>query len=897
MSVCLFVSEFLSEGVVFDLELPEGITERHKFKVSVPPTQWISNPLKIIRDKNVSIVLVGMTRGWLGFSVLNFVARLHRMGIKVLIYWPVEDAVECVDAERIRSYRRLWLATTVFNQLRKARSIARRLSPLTRSLARRLVDRFRGESRSCVANHKPAPALDHSETIQRCFHDLQALVGNARPVALGWDARSVSADKIKGFGAYLRLDFWSKINSGGSYGHTCYVAKELSKRTESFACFMARKYDLLDQMGVKQIVIPSPCEDFPEIRLLSANAYYYLALKAAFELSRPAYIYERICLGSYVGAKLSQEFSIPYIVEYNGSEITMKRSYDGGGYEHEDIYLLAEEAAFRQATIISVVSEVVRDSLVARGVPANKIIVNPNGVDPEDYKPLDDRSKRVLRSELGFSAQDIVVGFTGTFGGWHGIEVLAGAIPRVSRHNPKVKFLLIGDGNYKYLVDEAVERNSLQNRVKLVGRLPQSEGARMLGACDIFVSPHSGHMLDSRFFGSPTKIFEYMAMGGGIVASDLEQIGQVLRPAIEAGNWDEVDGQQLTDARSILCEPGNLDQFAAAICWLADRADAIQLLGANARKAAVNEFSWASHVDRLLTGCQWQAFFGKASNSPSAIEKPLERLTTGDDYKEEVQNQWNSDPCGSHYVKDSQKHTLEWYCEVENYRYGTYAPWMPEVMEFGKHSGKKVLEIGAGIGTDLSQFAANGAIVTDVDLSAGHLALAQENFQLRGLHGQFVHQDAERLPFDDDSFDVVYSNGVIHHTPNTAQVINEIFRVLKPGGKAIVMVYAEHSLHYWKELVGKLGIYKGMLMQHSVGEIMSRHVEISENNARPLVKVYTARRLRQMFHGFSQVDIVKRQMVASELPTFLKWLPIETAGKLMGWNLIVKAVKPKGEIR
>src|SRR5437867_3445816 len=127
------------------------------------------------------------------------------------------------------------------------------------------------------------------------------------------------------------------------------------------------------------------------------------------------------------------------------------------------------------------------------------------------------------------------------------------------------------------------------------------------------------------------------------------------------------------------------------------------------------------------------------------------------------------------------------------------------------------------MGTDLCQFAHHGAVVTDVDLSAGHLALAQENFRLRGLAGEFIHHDAERLPFEDDSFDVVYSNGVIHHTPNTADVVKEMFRVLRPGGRAIVMVYAENSWHYWNQLVYVLGLNDGLLTTWSMGEIMSRH--------------------------------------------------------------------------
>jgi ubiquinone/menaquinone biosynthesis C-methylase UbiE len=222
---------------------------------------------------------------------------------------------------------------------------------------------------------------------------------------------------------------------------------------------------------------------------------------------------------------------------------------------------------------------------------------------------------------------------------------------------------------------------------------------------------------------------------------------------------------------------------------------------------------------------------------------------------------------------------------------------MFEVMEFGRHGGESVLEIGGGLGTDLSQFARHGARVTDVDLSGGHLQHAKENFALRGLEGQFVHHDAETLPFPDDTFDVVYSNGVIHHTPNTARVVHEIKRVLKPGGKAIVMMYAEHSWHYWYRLVWEKGLKHDMLRTFSIGEIMSRTVEITENNARPLVKVYTGPALKRLFDGFESSAVYKRQMIAAEIPEdfewILKWMSLETAGRLMGWNVIIKATKPR----
>ncbi len=270
----------------------------------------------------------------------------------------------------------------------------------------------------------------------------------------------------------------------------------------------------------------------------------------------------------------------------------------------------------------------------------------------------------------------------------------------------------------------------------------------------------------------------------------------------------------------------------------------------------------------------------------------LAPIQTGDLYKDEVQNQWDNNPCGSQYVKDADQHTLPWFLEVEHYRYEEYAPWMAEVMEFSKHRNEKVLEVGAGIGTDHAQFAKHGAIMTDVDLSSGHLALAEENFRLRGLTGRFIHQDAETLPFPDNAFDVVYSNGVIHHTPNTDHVVREMRRVLRPGGKAIIMVYAENSLHYWRNLVMGLGLRDGMLATHSIGEIMSRTVEMTANDARPLVKVYTKARLRKLFSGFERISITQHQMVAAEVPSALSWVPLSWLGRIAGWNLVIKAFKP-----
>src|SRR5204862_4106121 len=131
----------------------------------------------------------------------------------------------------------------------------------------------------------------------------------------------------------------------------------------------------------------------------------------------------------------------------------------------------------RQAIVISVVSSVLRDELVERGVDARKILVNPNGADLESYRPAACDEKRAIRRELGFEAHHRVIGFTATFGGWHGVDVLAAALPRICEASPDNRFLIIGDGVNKPKVDEVIARHGLEDRVHSAGRVPQADGA------------------------------------------------------------------------------------------------------------------------------------------------------------------------------------------------------------------------------------------------------------------------------------------------------------------------------------------------------------------------------------------------------------------------------------
>jgi ubiquinone/menaquinone biosynthesis C-methylase UbiE len=119
------------------------------------------------------------------------------------------------------------------------------------------------------------------------------------------------------------------------------------------------------------------------------------------------------------------------------------------------------------------------------------------------------------------------------------------------------------------------------------------------------------------------------------------------------------------------------------------------------------------------------------------------------------------------------------------------------LVPFAETEGKTVLEIGTGNGADAAMFALNAAIYTGVDLTEAALEATRQHFAVLGLTGTFQRENAEALSFPKESFDWVYSHGVLHHTQNPQQAVNEVWRVLKPNGRAIIMPYHKHSFNYF----------------------------------------------------------------------------------------------------
>lgn len=270
-------------------------------------------------------------------------------------------------------------------------------------------------------------------------------------------------------------------------------------------------------------------------------------------------------------------------------------------------------------------------------------------------------------------------------------------------------------------------------------------------------------------------------------------------------------------------------------------------------------------------------------------------MTTLAEEKVRAREQWSQDPCGAEYVREHELGTREFFDSLERHRYSEYASWMPRVMGFDRFRGARLLEIGCGMGTDLLQFARGGARCTGVDLTPRSVEITRHRFALYGMSGTFMIADGERLPFASDSFDVVYSNGVLHHTPDTAGAIREVHRVLRPGGVAKVMLYYRHSLNYWFEIVLRRGLLGGEFLRgRSAEEIMSRVVEFSDHGARPLVKVYSRREARELFKQFRKMELEVEQLTREELRVFKRIVSerlLRRLGNKIGWNVVITATK------
>jgi len=305
---------------------------------------------------------------------------------------------------------------------------------------------------------------------------------------------------------------------------------------------------------------------------------------------------------------------------------------------------------------------------------------------------------------------------------------------------------------------------------------------------------------------------------------------------------------------------------------------------------------------------------------PTAAAVPLSPV------KRQVQSFWQNSPCDSWFTNE-QRGTLAFYQSLDEHRYKVHDRLL-QTVGFEKTRGLRVLEIGCGCGSEAERFARAGAHYTAVDLTNAAVSITQRRFDLTGLKGRFVQGDAENLPFNDGSFDLVYSHGVLHHTPDTPRTIREVYRVLSPGGRAMIMLYYRDSFNYEVNLrivrrlrahllKSEAGIRLAKRIWREPEEELRRHADLMRQDPRayldmqsmlnrntdgpdnPLSQVFSRESGSALFEQFQNVKTEVMFWNPNWLPGIGKLIPKAMENWLAsrwGWHLWIYGQKSRLEV-
>ncbi|MFI4941922.1 MAG: class I SAM-dependent methyltransferase [Burkholderiales bacterium] len=298
--------------------------------------------------------------------------------------------------------------------------------------------------------------------------------------------------------------------------------------------------------------------------------------------------------------------------------------------------------------------------------------------------------------------------------------------------------------------------------------------------------------------------------------------------------------------------------------------------------------STRSETRKGLTGLLAAVLEARGVSRPDA--------TSRQETKDATRRNWTAVPCGSD-ATTADRHSLEYFEGIEQYRYRTQ-PWTAQAIDRLELEGRRVLELGVGAGTDHIRIARRGARCVGIDLTPQSCVETRKRFALDGRSARLALADMEALPFRDRSFDVVYSLGAVHHTPDVARVAAEIARVLEPGGRAWVAVYHRSSIFFWWSVFLYRFVARGAWRRRSLRAQLSL-VEHPNTNEDLVVLLHTPRELAAFFDaaGFGEVRTHVRHLVPSDVAgldvllreperprAWMTWL-----GRIWGWYVVLEA--------
>jgi len=265
----------------------------------------------------------------------------------------------------------------------------------------------------------------------------------------------------------------------------------------------------------------------------------------------------------------------------------------------------------------------------------------------------------------------------------------------------------------------------------------------------------------------------------------------------------------------------------------------------------------------------------------------------------EAQKTWAASPTGWTSAKGETPGTREFFDKARHFRDTIEQPWLGDVVDFESARGKRVLEIGFGPGYDALKFMQAGADYSGIDITTENVDRTRKHLSYFNLSPDVRQGDAEHSPYSDGSFDLVYSNGVLHHIPDLTAALGEIRRVLKPDGRLSILMYHRNSVFYVGLVLSHF--ITGRFFRESLRDRRSR-IEHTTADAKPIVNVYSRRELRGLLTraGFNVQHIAARKVTpddfpgAGRFPAAVRLIPqssLDLLGQYAGWYLIATAVR------
>jgi glycosyltransferase involved in cell wall biosynthesis len=377
---------------------------------------------------------------------------------------------------------------------------------------------------------------------------------------------------------FWRTEFYGALTEGGTV--SLHVGKIRGFQKLGHEVFYVSSGPMKLPEGVKLYQIPYSklYRNFPEVLHPNYNRKSIKEITKIIEKEKPDFLHKHHHDFHYGGAWLKKHLGLPFILHVDGIEYWVKKNWGKLYFSH--LLRWAEDTELEASNAIIVISDSLKKQLIQYGVDGDKIHVVPNGVHPDQFYP--EIGDNGLRKSLGLEDK-FVITYTGTFGRWHGVEVLAEAVQHIVKLIPNAVVLFVGDGDLRPRIEEITKRDGVSDRIMITGFVPFTTIPNYLAFADVTVSPCINND-DNEFFNSPVKLFEYMAMGKPIVASSVGQQGVVIEHGVNG----------------LLHQEKNPEELAQRIYEVYKDKNFATKLGLEARRRAIEKHDWKFNSQAIL---------------------------------------------------------------------------------------------------------------------------------------------------------------------------------------------------------------------------------------------------------------------------------------------------------